>query len=856
MLVPLSWLHDFTPLDTDPTDDVAVRALAEVLNGLGLVVEGIEPAAGGPDGVVLARVLEIAPIEGLDRVRRVLVDAGRAAPVEIGCGAWNFAVGDVVPLATVGAVLPGGRVIARRSLRHVVSDGMLCSPAEVGLDDDAEGLLVLASTGRPDAPLPPGMTPGQPLGDYLGLEPDVVYDLAIEANRPDCLSIAGIARDLAAKLGLPFEVPSPRLEESGPPAAELAAARIDAPQLCRRLTGRVLTGVSVLASPVRLARRLRLAGMRPINALVDASNYVMVELGQPTHPYDLDRLAGGRITVRGARRGEELVTLDGQLRALGLATRGEGTGGELEEAVIVDGEDRPVGIAGVMGGADSEIGESTTQVLLEAAEFEARAIGRAAKRLGLRSEASIRFERGIDPLGVDRAADRVCELIVEAHRAAGAPLPVVAPGRLDACAEPYRPRRLTVRTERANALLGTELDAEAIAGYLRPIGFLAEPAGGDPLAGAEGFSGAGAEGGGAGGLLAVTVPSFRPDVTREVDVVEEVARHYGYEHIARTERRSPAIGRLSGRQAERRLLRRLAASTGAHEAWTASMVDPDEHSRLVESKLLVGVANPMAREESVLRAHLLPGLLAALRRNAARRYGSVRLFEVGHVFTAPGVGAALPAEREHLAIVLAEEGDSTVDAVHTWRLLAEGLRLAPEGYALEPLGEAAGTLALGAHPTRSAEVVVSAPTTGLGAVGVVGEVDPDVLATFGIAAERSVGWILLDLDALLVLPRRSPLARPVSPYPSSDIDLAFSLDEATPAAALERALAAAAGPCCEWVRLIDVYRGPGLSEGSRSLTYRLRFSAADRTLTDAEVGELRAGCIAAVEAALPAKLRG
>ncbi|HTW98001.1 MAG TPA: phenylalanine--tRNA ligase beta subunit-related protein, partial [Acidimicrobiales bacterium] len=305
MLVPLSWLSELVPLGADPTDLASLHALAGVLNGLGLVVEGIEQVPAGPQGVVLARVLDIRPIGGLDRVRLAIVDAGEGAPLEVACGAWNFAAGDVVPLATVGTSLPDGRTIERRPMRGVVSNGMLCSPTEIGAGEDAGGLLVLASTGSPDGPLPPGMRLGQPLDDYLALHADAVFDLAIEANRPDCLCVAGVARDLAGKLGLPLRLPEPALAETGRPAGELASVAVEAPELCQRLTARVLTGVVAVGSPGLVARRLRLAGMRPINAVVDASNYVMLELGQPTHPYDLDRLHGG-LSARRARDGESL----------------------------------------------------------------------------------------------------------------------------------------------------------------------------------------------------------------------------------------------------------------------------------------------------------------------------------------------------------------------------------------------------------------------------------------------------------------------------------------------------------------------------------------------------------------------
>jgi phenylalanyl-tRNA synthetase beta chain len=863
MLVPLSWLAELVPLGVDPTDATALRALAEVLNGLGLVVEHVEQVPGGPKGVVLARVLEIRAIEGLDRVRLAVVDAGEAEPLEVACGAWNFAVGDVVPLATIGTRLPDGRAIDRRRLRGVVSNGMLCSPIEVGLGQDADGLLVLASTGAGDAPLPPGMVLGAPLEDFLCLHPDAVFDLAIEANRPDCLCIAGVARDLGAKSGLPLALPEPELSESGPPASELASVAIRAPQLCDRLTARVLTGVQVAPSTGLVARRLRLAGLRPVNSVVDASNYAMLELGQPTHPYDLDRLGGAGIVARAARPGEVLATLDGTRHALGVSDDRAGRRTEVEECVIADARDHPVGLAGIMGGEESEITDSTTRVLLEAALFEPLAVGRAAQRRNLRTDASIRFWRGVDPLGVERASARVCELIVQSARSAGLEPPAVAPGLLDATARRFEPRRVVLRTARVNALLGTALDVAAITSHLEPLGFAVERAtdGGSRPDGGDGDGRDGGDGDGRDGrdgavkdaTLIVTVPSFRPDTTREVDVTEEVARLHGYEHIAPTERRSPSVGRLSRRQSERRQLCRLAASLGAYEAWTASLVDPQEQRRAVGGAALVPLANPMAREESVLRAHLLPGLLEAVRYNVGRRNVSVRLFEVGRVFSAQD--GDQPVEREQLAIVFADELDDARSAVHAWRFIAEGIGLDTAEVVLRQPADAADVLAIGAHPTRSASIVARAPVAAAGAAGVVGEVDPQVLDAFDLR-DRRVGWLLLDLEALLALPRRPLLAPRLSRQPPSDIDLAFSLPDEVTAAELGDVLLRSAGEWCEWVRLIDVYRGPGLPEGTRSLAYRLRFRAPDHTLTDAEVGEVRARCIAAAEGELAAVLRG
>ncbi|MGD0084503.1 MAG: phenylalanine--tRNA ligase subunit beta, partial [Acidimicrobiales bacterium] len=549
MRTPLSWLQSLTPLNTSPTDRAAVAELAGELDALGLVVEGIERVGEALHNVVLAKVLEIAPIHGADRIRRVVVDRGSGETVEVVCGAWNFSVGDVVPLAPVGAELPGGFKIERRKMKGVVSNGMICSARELGLGDDHAGILIVAPGDSPGV----AVELGRPLGDHLDIGPDVVFDLSIEANRPDCLCMLGVARDLAARFGLPLAVPDPTITESDPPAGELGSVAVESPELCFRFTGRVLTNLTVVASPMLIQRRLTLAGMRPIDSVVDASNYVMLELGQPTHPYDLDELDGHGLIARAARPGEVIVTLDGETRVLGTRAARQGDPVTALDCVICNADDVPVGIGGVMGGRSSEISAGTSRVLLEAAHFLPVAVGRTARHVGLRSEASYRFERGLDPEGVERSSARVCELIVQAATAAGVPPPLIARGLLDAHPVRLERTRISVRPARVNALLGTELSAGAMAELLEPIGY-------SVTAGESTQTSLPA--------LEFVVPSFRPDVRREVDVAEDVARTFGYRHITGTDRRSPYVGRLDEIQLLRRRLRRVLCGFGAHEAWT------------------------------------------------------------------------------------------------------------------------------------------------------------------------------------------------------------------------------------------------------------------------------------------------
>jgi len=845
--VPLSWLRDFAPFDGEPAD------LAAILDDLGLVVEGIEHIGEGLDDIVVARVDEISAIEGADRIRRVVVDAG-AGPVEVVCGAWNFEVGNLVPLAPVGAVLPGGFTIGRRKMKGVVSNGMLCSGRELGLSEDHEGIMVLDSI--------EGAVAGRSFVEALAIEKDVVFDVAVEANRPDAWSMVGVARDLAARLELPFAIPEPTPPSAeGPPVDTLTSVRLDDSELCPRFTARVITGITVGASPAWLARRLTLAGMRPINNVVDASNYVMLELGQPTHPYDLDRLPGEGIVVRRARPGESVTTLDGVARELG--TPGPGLGDDGQDCLICDADGNPVGIGGVMGGESSEISESTTRVVLEAAYFVPIAIARTSKRLNLRTEASARFERGTDPWGIDRAADRFCELL----SATSGSETTVASGVIDVRGEVPEPMHLAVRVDRINALLGTTFDSDEVAERLAPLGI-------------------GSETGPQPDSLRVTVPTFRPDIRPEpfgqADIAEEVARTYGYSRLPRRQPAWPQPGGLTRRQRERRLVKDVMCGVGAHEAWTASIVTEKDIDFGGSDSPRITITNPLVSDERFLRASMLPGLLRALAYNADRRQGALRLFEVGTVFEPiemeaaetgpadPEDGPVSAIETERLSVVFASEGDDARTAVAAWYALVDALRI--DNVELRP---SSGPRESAVHPTRHA-VIENLTTPGVphdggsallasdtkSTIGEVGEADPLIVSQYGLVGADGrpirVGWLDVDLGPLLdpsTVLRRSEDAYPISRFPSADIDLAFVVPESVPAGSVLAALTRAGGDLLESVSLFDVYRGDSVPEGTRSLAYHLRFCSLDRTLTDDEVGVERARCIEAVESAFGASLR-
>lgn len=804
MKVLSSWLHEFLDAPVSP------EAIAEAFDDLGTPVEEETRLGEGLDGIVVAKVLDLNPHPNADKIQLVNVDLGDGEPLQICCGAFNMAVGDRVPLATLGTTMPGGMKIERRKLRGEWSNGMLCSSREIGLGDDHAGIKILD----------PALGLGTPITEALGVLPDVLWDLEINPNRPDAMSVMGVARDLAAKVGVGFHLPTPPAAASsigepvtwtsGGPGGSATAVMaggteftvdVASPDGCGRFVARVLRNVDPsAASPAWLQQRLTDLGMRPISALVDISNYVMLELGQPNHPYDLAKVPGATLRARWARDGETLTTLDEVERTF-----------TTEDLLITGGDDRAVGIAGVMGGADCEISDTTTDVLLEMAWFDPTSISRTSRRLGLRSEASARFEKGVDPAIADLAADRFCQLAAEICGATTEPVQVDVRGTL-----PARPPVL-VRTARVNAILGTDLASTRIAELLEPIGFGAVAIGEDHR---------------------VTVPTWRFDSATEIDVIEEAGRHYGYRNIPNRELAEARVGGLTELQKERRGVRRLLCGLGLAESQPLPFLAPGQLAAAGLDPTGIELVNPLVAEESVLRTALLPGLVAAVAHNHARRQLGIGIWEIGHVFLPGLTGQVLPDEREHVAVVLA--GREAPAAVEVWQVLAEQFRLAV------PAVENAEIAGL--HPTRAARVFVSGV-----AVGIVGEIDPAVLDRHDIG-ER-VAYLEVDLGALLRAPRRSAAYRQISKFPSSDIDLAFEVPDDVSALAVEATLAC--GHELVWsVRLFDVYRGVPVADGSRSLAFAIRLQAVDRTLTDTEVAEVRTGLINAVEQAHGATLRG
>ena len=780
-----SWLKEFADFGDD------IDALAERITELGLAVESVEHVGTPVKGVVTAQVLRLEKHPDAAKVTRVYVDAGDGVERHVWCGATNMQAGDIVPLATLGTNMPDGRVITQRGILGIDSEGMLCSGTEIGLSSDGSGLLIL----------PKGTALGRDVYEALGVDSDVVFDLDVTRNRPDCTGYLGVARDVAAGMGKSLTLPKIDQSETGKSLSVPVA--ISAPERCSRFAVRVMSGISITQSPDWIARRLARAGMRSINNVVDVSNLVNLELNQPNHAYDFEAVRDGFI-VRLANEGERFTTLDAVERTL--------SAGDL---LICNAQDKPVGIAGIMGGLDSEVTDVTTSIAVEIAFFEPDAVRATSTRHALRTEASLRFERGVDPYGADFAFALFAELL-----RITCPNLVVHAGATDARTDalPKQVRTTQVRLNTIKRVLGIDVTAKGLEDVIAPIGFTIAKSATD-------------------GSVVVGIPSWRNDCSSEIDIVEEVARHYGYDNLGKIVPTSPVHGRLSDVQKRRRLLREIVVSLGASEAMPNPFLAPGELIKVgLSEDNALRLANPLVAEESVLRTSLLPGMLKSIAYNQSHRIRDISLFEIGHVY--PQGTEILPDEFESLCIMVA--GADASIAMDMWSQVSAGLGIGAQLAQDQP--------PTGYHATRSAQL-----KRGKAVLGAVGEIDPTVLANAGIVGR--VACLEVNLSVVLSEVPKSQSAQLVSKFPSSDFDLAFVVGNTVSAATMVKAIRQAGGNLLVDVALFDIYRGKGVSNDARSLAYRLRLQAPDRTLTDVEVSEVRAKCIAAAEK-LGATLRG
>ncbi|WP_104525488.1 phenylalanine--tRNA ligase subunit beta [Blastococcus atacamensis] len=819
MKVPVSWLSELVDLPAG----MPVEELDAAFVRLGFEVEEIvrPPATTGP--LVVGRVLDIEELTGFKKpIRYTQVDVGEAQPRGIVCGARNFAAGDLVVAALPGAVLPGNFAIAARKTYDHISDGMICSVRELGIGEDHAGILVLGQD---------GFEPGTPAADVLGLD-DVVFDLEVTPDRGYAMSMRGIARDLAGTLGVSWRDPAdlPLPAWSGAPAWDVTVADADR---CDRFSMLALEDLDPSApSPWALRQRLTQCGVRSISLAVDVTNYVMLELGQPMHAFDRDAVRGP-ITVRTATAGERLTTLDGADRRL------------TDDDLLITDDSGPIGMAGVMGGASTEIGDSTTAVLLEAAHWEQTGISRGVRRHRLPSEAGKRFERGTDPEVTVVALARAAGLLVEhgGARVVGAPVDV----------DTRAPRQaIALDAGLPGRIAGVDYTPTQVVEALEAVGVTVE---------------------GDGGTLRVTPPSWRGDLLEPADLVEEVVRFRGFDEIPSILPTAPPGRGLTERQRRRRSIGRTLAEAGYVEAPAFPFIGTPQLDALGlpgddDRRRVVTVRNPLSEEAPVLRTTLLPGLLASLARNVARGLRDVALFEHGAVFSGgeraaaplPGVDrrpddatlaallGAVPAQPWHVAVAVTGQREPRgwwgpgrpaewADAVQAARVVAQaaGAELTVRA------GERAPW-----HPGRCAELLV-----GDRVVGHAGELHPKVCETLGLPPRTSV----MELDADAFPAPTVPVAPSISTFPPVHMDAALVVAKHHPEAELRAALAEGAGELLEDLRLFDVYEGSQVPEGHRSLAYAFTFRAPDRTLTGEEAKAAFDGAVSMATAGFEATLR-
>ncbi|HEY1590884.1 MAG TPA: phenylalanine--tRNA ligase subunit beta [Solirubrobacteraceae bacterium] len=798
MRVPLEWLHQYC------RPELSTDSLAQRLTMTGTKVEAIERhGVGELDNFVVGRVVKAEQHPDADRLRVCLVDIGESEPSQIVCGAPNVAAGQTVAVAKPGAVMPDGTKLGKAKLRGVVSNGMILAEDELAIGTDHEGILVLEDD---------HLVPGSPLENVLTLATDVL-EFEITSNRPDCLAVYGIAREAHAATGAELDAPPWSEDPGGGGPVEGVTIEVEDPDLCPRFTARAFDDVKIGPSPPWLKARLTAAGQRPISNVVDITNYVMLLTGQPLHAFDLDRVAGGALTVRRARQGEGVETLDGQTRTLD------------DQMVLIADADGPTSIAGVMGGARSEVEPGTTRVLMEAATWDGPNIHRTAWALGLQSEASLRFEKQLQPEQTMDAQAVATQLMVEVCGA------TLNPGTIDVGGDGPRLPTIALRDAHVESLLGAPIPRERSAEILRSLEF-------EVWLAPEG--------------LDTTPPYFRRgDITREVDVIEEVARLDGLEKLPSTlPSRHGAYGRLTPRQRLRRRAADALVAQGLFESvgWSFAGAEQLRRLRLADAPV-VELENPMSAEQATLRVTLLGSLLDAAHRNLAQGAPIVRLFEAGAVFL-PDRGEQLPHETYRVAAVLIgdvrhpswRDADPPKADFFAAKGALEGLlRSLRAPYELEPGAEPF------LHPGRAAQINVAGSP-----IGWIGELHPLVAAEWNI--EQTVAAFELDLDAVPVPPTQA--YRDVTTFPEVREDLAVVVSEDVPAARVLDTVRRGGAPLLHSAEVFDVYRNPEtLGEGNVSLALRLSYRAPDRTLRDEEVAERREAIASALAEELGGRVR-
>ena len=821
MLVPMEWLNDYI----DPgvsTDEFCDRMIMSGSN-----LETCEELGTGMERVVVGRIAKIEPHPDADKLVICQMDVGEEDLVQIVTGAPNVFEGAYVPVALHKSRIPGplhgqpkqegGVKITKGQLRGVVSYGMLCSCGELGYEDKVvpvahkDGIWILEDE----------YEPGTDFAEALGLKSAVV-DFEITPNRPDCLAMVGMAREASATFGKPFSYPDIDIkEENGQgQAGDYVSVEINNPESCRRYVARVVTDVKVAQSPWWLQKRLMYAGMRPINNIVDITNFVMLEYGQPIHAFDINQVKGGRIIVENAKPGEKFTTLDENERTL------QGS------MLMIKDTERSIAVAGVMGGLNSEIEEDTQTIIIESANFAGDSVRRTAKELGLRTEASARFEKGIDPNLCADAADRVCRLIelVGAGK--------VCKGRVDVYPDPQEAKTIDVRVSRINAVLGIELSREEMGSMLQSLEIKVE---------------------GSGDVMTVTGPSVRQDLVQEEDYIEEIARMYGYDKLPVTMPKSNNEAGVPYGWQLRDLIRDSLCAMGLNEIQTYSFVSPKsvDNVRIAEDsweRAFVQIINPLGEENSVMRTILTPNMLEVLARNYNRKIEKAKAFEIRNTFMASELNRDhLPDEEYSLCIGMYGKGEDffSLKGVVCELLAILGIR--------EPIFIAESEYGP-YHPGRCARISVEASeemkAVGVDTeeLGIMGEIHPDVAEKYGMKGER-IYCCEIMCGALERKANTEIVYTPLPRFPSTARDIALLVDEDMEVGRIEAVIKEFGGRILEDVRLFDVYRGQQVDEGKKSVAFSLIYRDKDKTLTDEEVTEVHSGVLDALKDKLNAVLR-
>lgn len=801
MKLPLSWLKDYTNIDgISPAEFDAAMTMS------GSKVECVDYLGAEINNVVTGKILSVEKHPDSDHLVICQIDAGQDEPVQIVTGAPNVtenSIGEICPVCLHKSTLPGGVKITRGKLRGVMSNGMMCSFQELGLEHGCvpyacdNGILFLPQ----DTPV------GVDIKGVLGLD-EYVADFEITSNRPDCLSIIGLARETAATFQRPFAVKDPEVKGCGDDIANYVSVQVDEPELCPRYSAKIVKNIKIEPSPAWLRERLFAAGVRPINNIVDITNYVMLEYGQPMHAFDYACLSDGKIVVRRPKPGESIQTLDGQDRAI-----------TPEMLAICDGS-KPVAIAGVMGGANSEITENTKTVVFESACFHGATIRITAKTLGMRTEASGRFEKGLDPSLTMPALLRACELIEELG--AGE----VIDGVVDACAADLTPKTLPFEPEKINALLGTDLSAQTQAEMLERLEFQVQG-------------------------NTVTIPSFRIDIARMCDLAEEVARMFGYDNIpVRLYAGDTTQGGLSARQQLERAAANVCLSAGFDESMSHSFISPKFYDAINlpaddVRRISTTILNPLGEDFSVMRTTVLPSMLDSLSHNHAHRNPAASLYELGTIYTPvikDGKADAEQLPQEEKILTLGSYGRLSF---FQFKGVVEAIC---RQLNIKNVSFTADTENPSYHPGRCAKVFA-----GDTLLGVFGTVHPIVSKKYDFGTDVLAAE--LRMEALAACADPVKLYQPLPKFPASTRDIAVLVDDSVPAAAMQQAIETAAGAILEKVRLFDVYKGKGIPEGKKSVAYSMSLRAADRTLKDEECDQAMQQAIAALEKEFGAVLR-